>query len=198
MVIMLPCRCTIIKAIIRPIARTLPLASQLWRHLPNNARLHRFFLWCHETWITWHRRVFTNWLEHHCGKKMTIESIRTIWSKPLFAPCVALDQFNHDVYIFMVPRRYKPLLRAVRIVLCQLIMTSLAKHFTASQIFSIMLKNVSYSLDHCPQHHCAKKASIVTTWEQSVIVTSQLLVTGPSIDDVTIGQHFESFRVVTG
>ena len=44
---------------------------------------------------------------------------------------------------FMVPRRYKPLFRAVRIALCQSIMTSLAKHFTASYIFSRMLKNLA-------------------------------------------------------
>ena len=39
---------------------------------------------------------------------------------------------------------------------------------------------------------------LATTREQSVIVTSQLLATGSCIDDVTIGQHFESFRAVTG
>ena len=44
----------------------------------------------------------------------------------------------------------------------------------------------------------AKKASIATTREQSVIVTSQLLVIGSCIDDVIIGQHFESFGAVTG
>ena len=44
----------------------------------------------------------------------------------------------------------------------------------------------------------AKKASMATTREQSVIVTSQLLATGSCIDDVTIGQHFESFGAVTG
>ena len=53
-------------------------------------------------------------------------------------------------------------------------------------------------LNHCPQHHCAKKASIATMREESVIVTAQLLVTGSCIDDVTIGQHFESFGEVTG
>ena len=47
----------------------------------------------------------------------------------------------------------------VNYVLCQLNMTSLAKHFTASQIFSIMLKNLAQtclnpSLNHCPHHHC--------------------------------------------
>ena len=63
----------------------------------------------------------------------------------------------------------------------------------ASQIFSIMLKNligtyVSFtnSLNHCPQRHCVKKASIPTTREQSVIVTSQLLATGSCSDDVTL------------
>ena len=50
--------------------------------------------------------------------------------------------------------------------------------------------------DHCP--HCAKKASIATTREQSVIVTSQLLAVGSCIDDVTIGQHFEPFGAVMG
>ena len=42
------------------------------------------------------------------------------------------------------------------------------------------------------------KASIATTREQSVIVTSQLLATGSCIDDVTIGQYFESFGAVMG
>ena len=44
----------------------------------------------------------------------------------------------------------------------------------------------------------AKKASITTTQEQYVTVTSQLLATGSYIDDVTIGQHFESLGAVTG
>ena len=39
--------------------------------------------------------------------------------------------------------------------------------------------------------HCVGKASIATTREQSVIVTSQLMAAGSCIDDVTIGQHFE-------
>ena len=34
---------------------------------------------------------FTNWLQHNCGKKTTIETTWSIWSKPLFTPCVALD-----------------------------------------------------------------------------------------------------------
>ena len=51
-------------------------------------------------------------------------------------------------------------------------------------------------LNYCPQHHCAKKASIETT--QSVIVTSQLLAASSCIDDVIIGQHFESLGAVTG
>ena len=54
------------------------------------------------------------------------------------------------------------------------------------------------SLNHCPQHHCARKVSIATMREQSVIVTSQLLAAGSCIDDVTIVQHFESFGAVTG
>ena len=44
----------------------------------------------------------------------------------------------------------------------------------------------------------AKKGSITTTQEQYVTVTSQLLATGSCIDDVTIGQHFESFGAVMG
>ena len=71
-----------------------------------------------------------------------------------------------------------------------------------SQLFSI-IKNLAQtcfftnSLNHCP-HRCAKKASIATRREQSVIVTSQLLATGSCINDVTIGQHFEPFGAVTG
>ena len=34
--------------------------------------------------------------------------------------------------------------------------------------------------------------------EQSVIVTSQLLAASSCIDDITIGQHFESLGAVTG
>ena len=41
----------------------------------------------------------------------------------------------------------------------------------------------------------AERASIETTREQSVIVTSQLL--SNCIDDVTIGQHFESLGAAT-
>ena len=43
-----------------------------------------------------------------------------------------------------------------------------------------------------------KKVSIATTREQSVIVTSQLLATDSCIDDVTIGQNFESVGAVKG
>ena len=76
-------------------------------------------------------------------------------------------------------------------------LTIFAKHFTAPQI----LKNLAQTCllqTHCSQHHCARKASIETTQEQSVIVTSQLLATSSCIDDVTIGQHFESLGAVTG
>ena len=75
-----------------------------------------------------------------------------------------------------------------------------------------------FSVDHCAVmnflFHFSKKASIATsvvtsqwpivpTWlattrEQSVIVTSQLPAAGSCIDDVTMGQHFESFGAVTG
>ena len=58
------------------------------------------------------------------------------------------------------------------------------------------------SVDHCAVinflFHCAKKTPIANTREQSVIVTSQLLAAGSCIDNVTIGQHFESFGAVTG
>ena len=54
------------------------------------------------------------------------------------------------------------------------------------------LKQEVFSIDHC-----VKKASIATTREESVIVTSQWLAAGSCIDDVTIGQHFESFGAVT-
>ena len=57
-------------------------------------------------------------------------------------------------------------------------------------------------VNHCAAmnflFHFARKASIATTREHSVIVTSQLLAVGSCIDDVTIGQHFESFGAVTG
>ena len=82
--------------------------------------------------------------------------------------------------------------------------------YTGSEIFgrycsTKKLKQEVFSVDHCAVvmnllFHCAKKASIATTQKQSVIVTSQLLVVGSCIDDVTIGQHehFESFGAVTG
>ena len=53
-----------------------------------------------KTWKLGTDVYFTNWLQHHCGKKKNLETTRAIWSKPLFASCVALDQLNHDVYIF--------------------------------------------------------------------------------------------------
>ena len=58
------------------------------------------------------------------------------------------------------------------------------------QIKKNLNKEIKARSVHCPQHHCAKKASITTTREQSVIVTSQLLAAGYCIDDVTIGQYF--------
>ena len=90
--------------------------------------------------------------------------------------------------IFMVPRRYN------------LIKTIISCCVTA--FFDNVEKlgtDLSFtdSLNHRP-HRCAKKASIATAREQSVIVTSQLLATGSCIDDVTIGQHFEPFGAVTG
>ena len=94
----------------------------------------------------------------------------------------------------------KPSFRAIRVASGQFIMTSLAKHFTAPQILKKLDTDVSFtnSLNHCPKHHCAKKASIETTREQLVIVMSQLLAASSCIDDVTIGQHFESLGAVTG
>ena len=53
-----------------------------------------------KTWKLGRDVYFTNWFQHHCGKKKNLETTRAIWSKPLFASCVALDQLNHDVYIF--------------------------------------------------------------------------------------------------
>ena len=44
-------------------------------------------------------------------------------------------------------------------------------------------------LNYWLQRHCHKKAPIETTWEQSVIVTSQLLAVGSWIDDVAVGQQ---------
>ena len=112
---MLPCRCTIIKVIIesnRPVARCPWAVNYDVTCQTMHCSTDSFYSSINETLITWHRRVFTNWLQHNCGKKTTIETTRAIWSKPLFTPCVALDQFNHDVYIFMVPRRYN-LIKAI-------------------------------------------------------------------------------------
>ena len=54
------------------------------------------------------------------------------------------------------------------------------------------------SINHCHQHNYAKKASIETTRELYVIVTSQMLAVSSCIDDVRIGQHFELLGAVTG
>ena len=93
----------------------------------------------------------------------------------------------------------------VCVALRQSIMTSLGKQFTNSQILSIMKReklgtNVYFtnSLNHWPQRHCDKKASIETTREQSIIVTSQLPVVGSWVDDATLGQHFEIFGSSNG
>ena len=91
----------------------------------------------------------------------------------------------------------KAIICAMHVALGQLIMTSFAKLFMAPQIPSVMkLEKLKFgtdmpftnSLNHWPHCHCAKKASIETTWEQGAILMSQLLVTGSCIDDVTIGE----------
>ena len=123
-----------------------------------------------------------------CGKKTTIETTRAIWSKPLFAPCVALDQFNHDVYIFhgTPPQQFD---QNHYFVPCALPFASNSTDFFPS-FWKTWRRPVFYKLvEHCPHHHCAKKASIATTPEQSVIVTPQLLAAGSCNDDVTIGQY---------
>ena len=53
-------------------------------------------------------------------------------------------------------------------------------------------------LNHSPQRYYDKKASIETTREQLAIVTSQLQVVGSYIDDVTIGQKFETIGSARG
>ena len=143
-----------------------------------------------------------------CDKKTTIETTRAIWSNPLFMPCVALDQFNHAVYIFMAPRCYNLIKTIISCrAYCPLPVNYDATFQTFHGFTDFFFHNaeklgtdVSFtnSLNHWPQHHCAKKASIATTREQSVIVTSQLLATGFCIDDVTIGQHFEPSGAVMG
>ena len=45
------------------------------------------------------------------------------------------------------------------------------------------------SLTDWPQRHYDKKVPIKITWGQSVVATSQLLLAGPCIADVTIGQQ---------
>ena len=93
---------------------------------------------------TWHRRVFHKltstplWWENDY-----VETTCAVWSKPLFASCVALDQFNHAVSWYPAVTLWsKPLFpwfRAVHVALGQLIMTSLANNFTAP----LILKNLA-------------------------------------------------------
>ena len=94
----------------------------------------------------------------------------------------------------------KAIIRVVRVVFGQLIMTLLAKQSKTPHIFFAMKleklgTNVYFtnSVNHQPQHHCDKKASIETTREQPVIVTSLLLAAGSCIDDVTIGKQLFVF-----
>ena len=89
----------------------------------------------------------------------------------------------------------KVIIHAVCVARGQLIMTWQAKQFTVPQILSLMNPetlgtDVSFtnSLTYWPQRNCDKKASIETAWEQSVIVTSQLLAAVSCIDDVAISQ----------
>ena len=93
-ILMPPCRCTITKAIIRPCARYPSPVNYDVTCQTIHGSITKWNL------KIWHRSVFHNWLQHHCGKKMTIESTWAIWSKPLFTPCVALDQVYNDDYIF--------------------------------------------------------------------------------------------------
>ena len=92
----------------------------------------------------------------------------------------------------------KALIHVVRIAPRQLIKTSLAKQLCGSaEVYLMKLEKLdeavyfSNSLNHWPQRQYAKKASLKTPREQSVIVTLQLPATGSCVDDVTIGQHFE-------
>ena len=52
------------------------------------------------------------------------------------------------------------------------------------------------SLNHCPQRRYDTKASIETTWDESVIVISQLLMAGSSIDGVTIVWDQQLFTIL--
>ena len=74
--------------------------------------------------------------------------------------------------VLMLPRHcnmIKPLIHVEGVAFCQLIMTSLAKQFTNSQILSMMqLEKIgtdvyfTHSLNHWPQRRCNKNASIGT------------------------------------
>ena len=73
---------------------------------------------------------------HAAGRRCN----QAIWSKQFFSPCVALDQFT-----FLMPHRcnmIKAIIRAVRVAHSHLVMTSLAKQFTALQILSVIAINL--------------------------------------------------------
>ena len=115
-------------------------------------------------------------------------------------PCPLIMTFT----FFMVPRRYN-MIKAI--ISCRVRcpnhnVTCQTFHGSTNSFLNVekLGTDVSFtnSLNHCPQHHRAKRASIETTRVQSVIVTSQLLAASSCTDDVTIGQQFEYLGAVTG
>ena len=83
-------------------------------------------------------------------------------------------------------------IRAVRVALGQLTMTSLGKQFTALQILTIM-KIEKLGTDMCftksnqrPPRHCDKNESTEPTQEQLITATQQLLATSSRVHDVTV------------
>ena len=102
----------------------------------------------------------------------------------------------------MLPHRcnkIKAIIRAARVALGQLIMTWLADADPSMMKLEKLRTDVSFTnlLNSLPQRHCDKKTSI-ETWEQSVIVMSQLLVASSCIDDVTKGQQLFTFLKSSG
>ena len=98
---------------------------------------------------------------------------------------VFVPQYNHTHIIKVLPetRKQKNLNKEIKT------RNVLGRPMCRDE-FSIPNGVNTNSLHHCPQHHCAKKASIETTRKQSVIVTSQWLTAGSCIDDVTIVHIF--------
>ena len=105
-----------------------------------------------ETWKLGTDVNFTNWLQHHCGKKTTIktpgqydQSHYSHRALPLTSCLIMTFTF------FKVPRRY---IMIKAIISCrvrchchdQLITTSLAKYFTAPQILKNLAQTCLYKL----------------------------------------------------